>query len=246
MKVYILEDETNILKYLISIIEKNPYYQIVGYSDEIVKAAIEIPMLQPELVLADIHLKDGNSFTLFSDLTERNFQIIFITAYNDFAIQALNLGAFGYILKPIDENDFSEILNKCFLKKEEFKVSQNQISVAENHYNQKSAPSRIVLKCSDYIQIVEIENIMYCKSDKGYTTFYFQDGTNLMVSKVIKEYESVLLSPKFLRCHQSYLVNVNFIKKYYKEGTLLMKDHFEIPVSDRKKAELMSYFQGVL
>ena len=246
MKVYILEDETNILKYLISIIEKNPYYQIVGYSDEIAKAAIEIPMLQPELVLADIHLKDGNSFTLFSELTERNFQIIFITAYNDFAIQALNLGAFGYILKPVDEQDFSEILNKYFLKKEEFKVNQNQISVAENHYNKKTEPSKIVLKCADYIQVADIESIMYCKSDKGYTTFYFQDGTNVMVSKVIKEYENILTPSKFLRCHQSYLVNVNFIKKYYKEGVLLMKDQYEVPVSDRKKAELLNYFQGVL
>ena len=91
MKVYILEDETNILKYLISLVEALPFVQIVGYASEIAKAEKEIPVLQPELILSDIQLADGNSFTLFSRIKTDSLQIIFITAFNQFAMEALNL-----------------------------------------------------------------------------------------------------------------------------------------------------------
>ena len=99
MKVYILEDEINILKYLISLVEALPFVQIVGYASEIAKAEKEIPILQPELILSDIQLADGNSFTLFSRIKTDSLQIIFITAFNQFAMEALNLGAFAYLSK---------------------------------------------------------------------------------------------------------------------------------------------------
>jgi len=244
MKLYILEDEVNILKYIISIVESIPYCEIVGYTDEIAVAKNDIPKLNPNVILADIQLKDGDSFALFSSMEQLDFQILFITAFNEFAIKALNMGAVGYLLKPVDENELKECLDKCFRKTQEHKVFQNQITIAQQQYHQKNELSpRLALKCSEFIQIAEIKDIMYCKSDKGYTTFYFQDGSSVMVSKVLKEYESVMPAQTFLRCHQSYLVNINFIKKYYREGILQMKDGAEIPVSDRKKAELLNYFQ---
>lgn len=244
MKIYILEDEINILKYIISILEKIPYCEIVGYTDEISIAKTDILHLNPDIVLADVQLKDGDSFSLFSSMEQLDFQILFITAFNEFAIKALNMGAVGYLLKPVDENELKGCLDKCFRKTQEHKVFQNQISIAGQQFHQKNEVSpKLVLKCSDFIQIVEIKDVMYCKSDKGYTTFYFQDGSSTMVSKILKEYESVMPEQMFLRCHQSFLVNVNFIKKYFREGILQMKDGCEIPVSDRKKSELMNYFQ---
>ncbi len=244
MKIYILEDEINILKYIISVVDAIPYCEIVGYFDEIAKAKREIIQVNPDVVLADIQLRDGDSFSMFGSMEKLDFQILFITAFNEFAIKALNIGAVGYLLKPIHENELKEHLDKCFRKTQEHKVLKNQISLAEQQYHQKNETSpRLVLKCSDFIQIAEIKDVMYCKSDKGYTTFYFQDGSSTMVSKVLKEYESVMPAQSFLRCHQSYIVNVNFIKKYFREGVLQMKDGYEIPVSDRKKAELLTYFQ---
>ncbi|MFL9835702.1 LytR/AlgR family response regulator transcription factor [Chryseobacterium terrae] len=244
MKIYILEDEINIMKYIISIVDKIPHCEIVGYSDEIAIAKTDIPRLNPDVVLADIELKDGDSFTLFSSMEKIDFQILFVTAFNEFAIKALNIGAVGYLLKPIDENEFKEQLNKCFKKNQEYKVFENQISISKQQYHlENEIAPKLILKCSDFIQIVEMKDIMYCKSDKGYTTFYFQDGSSTMVSKVLKEYESIMPSQTFLRCHQSFLINVNFMKKYFREGILQMKDGYKIPVSDRKKAELMNYFQ---
>jgi len=117
MKVYILEDEINILKHIISLVEAIPYLQIVGYSAEISKAQTEIPNLKPDLILSDIQLTDGTSFTLFQNIDIADIPVIFITAYNQFAIEALNIGAFAYLLKPIETEVFNETLDRCFHKK---------------------------------------------------------------------------------------------------------------------------------
>ena len=104
MIVYILEDETLILKHLMQVLEEVPFVQVIGYSEDIKKALTEIPELKPDLVLADIRLRDGDSFELFMQLPEINFQIIFLTAYNEYAVQALNMGALAYLLKPLHED----------------------------------------------------------------------------------------------------------------------------------------------
>lgn len=244
MKVYILEDEINILRYIISLVENIPYLQIVGYSAEVAKAKKELPELNPDLILADIQLRDGSSFQIFEDL-DIDTQIIFVTAYDQFAIDALNLGAFGYLLKPIDPTTFNQTLDKCYRKQEQFRFDKNQFQLSDNHLKDNEPISRIALKSFDYTQIVQIADIVYCQSDKGYTTFYFKDGNKIMVSKVLKEYEGLLPSSMFLRCHQSYLVNVNYITKFYRDGNLELSTKQLVPVSDRKKEIVLDYINNM-
>lgn len=245
MKVYILEDEANILKYIISLVEAIPYLQIVGFSAEISKAQIEIPNLKPDLILSDIQLTDGTSFTLFQNIDITDIPVIFITAYNQFAIEALNIGAFAYLLKPIDHNLFNETLDRCFKKNEYFKFQKNQMELALNHYAEKEPLKRIALKSFDYTQIIQISDIVYCQSDKGYTTFFLNDGSKILVSKVLKEYQTLLPASVFIRCHQSYLVNVNYISKYYKDGNLQLTTKDLIPVSERKKEIVTDYLNHI-
>lgn len=171
MKVYILEDEPNILRYLIALVEKLPFAQTVGYSSNIATARQEIPALSPELVLSDIQLSDGNSLTLFSEIETEHLQLIFITAYSQFAIEALNLGAFAYLLKPIEETFFNQTLLRCYQKKEQFKVAASQLQLALQYIADKSQISRISLSTAEGIDVVPIEKIVYLQSDKGYTTF---------------------------------------------------------------------------
>jgi two-component system LytT family response regulator len=244
MKIYILEDEVNIQHYLFSLVDKIPYLQLVGFSAEIEKAAREIPIIQPDLVLADIQLKDGNSFTLFEKIA-LDFHLIFITAYNQYAIQALNLGAFGYILKPVDERIFFETIEKCYKKQETFRFKEQQIQIAERIFKQDKSIQKIALKNSDATYIVAFDEIVYCSSDKGYTTFILKDGSNILVSKVLKEYEVLLPNEKFIRCHQSYLVNSSCIKTYYKDGFLEMNNKHKIPVSDRRKSQIIQFFENI-
>lgn len=247
MKVYILEDETLILKHLMQVLEQVPYVQIIGYSDEIEKASQEIPDLKPELVLADIRLKDGDSFELFQKLPQIDFQIIFLTAYNEYAVQALNLGALAYLLKPINEDELLPFLEKSFKQKEHEKLQRHQLQIAENHLNPKknTHTKRIALKSLEYIEIVSIDDIMYCQSDKGYTTFLLKDGQKILVSKGLKDYDELLEPYGFVRCHQSYLVNMTYVKKYYKEGYLHLQNNEDIPVSSRKKEEIVKHLENI-
>lgn len=245
MKVYILEDEINILKHIISLVEAIPYLQIVGYSAEISKAQTEIPNLKPDLILSDIQLTDGSSFTLFQSIDISDIPVIFITAYNQYAIEALNIGAFAYLLKPVDQEIFNETLDRCFQKKEQFRFEKNQMELARNHYTEKETIKRIALKSIDYTQIIQIADIVYCQSDKGYTTFFLNDGNKIVVSKVLKEYETLLPATVFIRCHQSFLVNVNYISKYYKDGNLQLTTKDLIPVSERKKEIVLDYLNQI-
>ncbi|SFN07580.1 two-component system, LytT family, response regulator [Paenimyroides ummariense] len=245
MKVYILEDEINILKHIISLVEAIPYLQIVGYSAEISKAQIEIPNMKPDLILSDIQLTDGSSFTLFQNIDISDTPVIFITAYNQYAIEALNIGAFAYLLKPIETEVFNETLDRCFQKKEQFRFERNQMELARNHYTEKETIKRIALKSVDYTQIIQIADIVYCQSDKGYTTFFLKDGNKIVVSKVLKEYETLLPATVFIRCHQSFLVNVNYISKYYKDGNLQLTTKDLIPVSERKKEIVIDYLNQI-
>lgn len=245
MKVYILEDEAAILKYLLALVVDIPYLQLVGYSDTIAKAYPEIKALQPDLILADIQLKDGCSFELLQQVHHPNLQLIFITAYSQYAIKALNLGALGYLLKPVDDIEFTQAIERCYQKKSTQKVEEVQLQVAMDHLQSSTSPKRLALKTFHFTQIVSIASIMYAQSDKGYTTFYLQNGEKLMVSKVLKEYEDLLLPEDFIRCHQSYLVNTAFISKYYKEGYLELVDHTNIPVSERKKELILAYIQRI-
>ena len=244
MKVYILEDEMNILKYILSLVEKMPYLQVVGYAADIGKAQIEIPKYHPELILADIQLKDGNSFSLLNTV-ETNAYVIFITAYNQYAIDALNIGAFAYLLKPIDPAAFEETIDRCYRKDQAYKFNQQQIEIAASRYRGSTPTEKIALKSLDYTQIVPVNDIIYCQSDKGYTTFFLNDGSKIMVSKILKEYESILPEKVFIRCHQSYLANTAYIRKYFKDGYLEMANGDQIPVSDRKRQVVIDYIESI-
>ncbi|MET0571707.1 MAG: LytTR family DNA-binding domain-containing protein [Pedobacter agri] len=247
MKLYVLEDEALILQHMLQMLQKLDFLKVVGHSADIEKASKEIPELKPDIVLADIRLKDGDSFTLFNNIDTEDFQVIFLTAYDQYAIQALNLGAFAYLLKPIDDVALATALNKCYHYREQEIFNKQQLHIARTHYleTETNQSRRIALKSLEFIEIVLIEDILYCQSDKGYTTFYLKDQREILVSKGLKEYEMMLVPMGFLRCHQSYLINFNYVKKYFREGYLQMCNNSQIPVSSRKKEEVLRYLQNI-
>jgi two-component system, LytTR family, response regulator len=247
MKLYILEDEPRILQHILQIVSRIDYVEVIGSAAEIAIAALEIPALKPEIILADIRLKDGDSFQLFEQIRLADFQVVFLTAYDQYAIQALNLGAFGYLLKPVDDESLTSALNKCFHHRKQELFDQQQLSIAKEHYLAQglSANKRIALKTLEYIEVVAIENIMFCRGDKGYTTFVVKGSNEILVSKGLKDYEGLLSPFGFLRCHQSYLVNFAYVKKYFREGYLQMENGEKIQVSSRKKEEVLKYLENI-
>lgn len=247
MKLYILEDEVRILNHLLQVVQDIPYVQVTGHAADIATAAREIPAQKPDIILADIRLKDGDSFRLFHDIGASDFQVIFLTAYDQYAIQALNMGAFGYLLKPIDESALSEMLDKCFHHRQQEQFDRQQLEIARQHYAAQGSGGvkRLALKRVEYMEIVAVDDIMYCRSDKGYTTFYLKDKREVLVSKGLIEYESILGPAGFIRCHQSYLVNFQYVKKYYREGYLQMQNNEQIPVSSRKREEVLRFLENI-
>lgn len=244
MKVYILEDEINILKYILTLISDIPYLKVVGHAADTDTPKREIPLLKPDLILADIQLKNGTSFSVFSNM-ETTAQVIFITAYEHYAIQALNMGAFAYLLKPLDTADFKVAIERCYKKIEDSRLTYQQLKIAESAYSMGVQPQRIVLKSTEYMQIIAMDDIRYCKSDKGYTTFFLKNGQQIIVSKVLKEYENLLPAGSFIRCHQSYIVNSACMVRYFKDGEIELDDATRIPVSDRKREIVLNYIYNL-
>lgn len=247
IKVYVLEDEKIILRHLLQILNEMPDIKVLGYTEGIAEAKVEIPLLKPDVILADIRLKDGNSFQLFDEIGTENFQIVFLTAYDQYAIEALNLGALGYLLKPVNKESLHAMLDKCRQHRGQMTVDLERVTLAKDHYLSPETPlnRRIALKSQEYIEIVSMDDILYCKSDKSYTSFFLTDKREVLVSKGLKLYENMLARCGFLRCHQSYLVNFLYVKKYYREGFLEMTNKEMIPVSIRKKEEVLLYLENL-
>jgi len=247
MKLYILEDEPLILQDILQILQRIDYVKVIGHAAEIANAALEIPCMKPDVVLADIRLKDGDSFNLFDQIGTSDFQVIFLTAFDQYAVRALNMGAFAYLLKPVDEESLRNALNKCFHHQKHESFDRQQLAIATEHYRSQdlSVNKRIALKTLEYIEVVAIKDIMYCKGDKGYTTFILANGNEILVSKGLKDYEAMLSPFSFIRCHQSYLVNFAYVKKYFREGYLQMENREMIQVSSRKKEEVVRALENI-
>lgn len=242
IRVMVIDDEPAIRKDMELLMKRQPGFIVVGSCGSVQEAKTIIPATQPDLLLLDIELSDGTGFDILQS-TDMNCRIIFITAYHDYAIRAIKYGALDYLLKPVDEEELNEALDK--VRKAITAAPQpDQLAIARQSLQQGGLQNRIVLRSQQYLQVVPFDEIVYCQSDAGYTTFFLTDNRKIVVSKSIKEYEE-LLPAYFMRPHQSYLVNHHFIDRYHKDGYLVLRQGTEIPVSTRRKDYVIEYLTGV-
>ena len=237
MKAIIVEDKEYIRKGLInllSIIDAN--IEIIGECESVEEAVIVIKTCKPELVFLDINLSDGTAFDLLERIKIIDFKIIFITAYEEYALRALKIGAVDYLLKPVVVDELEIALAK--LAKLTVTDQKDQIAKAKQVYNNEG--NHLILSFHDSYQVIDLHELIYCESDKGYTTFYCIDGTKHLVSKTIKFFEDRLLEANFQRPHQSFMINMKFVDKYDKSGIVFLKNGTKIPVSTRKKDSFLS------
>lgn len=237
IKTLIVEDEPYIRKGLITQIKSiNNSIVIIGECESINDAVIVAKSCTPDLVFLDINLTDGTGFEFLAQTTMLDFKVIFVTAYEDFALQAIKNGAIDYILKPVDIDELTNAINKVLTLTT--KQVQQQIQVTQEHF--KGEKNRIVLSLQEGFQVLYLEDLVYCNSDKGYTTFYLVDGRNFIASKPIKEFELQLPNEQFIRTHQSYIININFVDKLDKNRIIHLKNGIQVPLSIRKKEEFIS------
>ncbi len=207
-----------------------------------VKSGIEaIQKHNPQLVLLDIKMPDGSGFDLLRQILPISFRIIFITAYEEYAIKAFKYNAIDYLTKPIDPTELKRAIEKAGSIIENEDINE-RLRKLLNDYIKFQIPEnrKIILKTSETIHIVDIDNIIRCESDRNYTAFYLEDKTKILMSKTIKEYSEILESHKFFRVHNSHLVNLKYIVKFKRDELMcVLKDNTEIPVSTRKRDELL-------
>ncbi|NRD21771.1 response regulator transcription factor [Winogradskyella litoriviva] len=218
-----------------------PNIKLVGTADCIKTGINLIHKKKPDLVLLDIQLSDGSGFQLLQKLPSYNFKVVFITAFDSFAIKAIKFSAIDYILKPVNEIEFQQAIQRAIALIEKKEHTESQVNVLMDSFKKELQNKKLVLRTQNSMHIVDISDIHFCKSDNSYTTFYLDNNEKILVSKSLKDYEGILKEYGFFRPHQSFLVNLNHIKKVDKtdHGFLIMKNKKEIPISTRQKKNLI-------
>ncbi|SFU20214.1 two component transcriptional regulator, LytTR family [Algoriphagus locisalis] len=239
MNALVIEDKAYIRKGLINLLHSvSAEIHVIGECGSVKEAVIVANACNPELVFLDINLSDGTGFDFLDQTEHLDFKVIFITAYEEFALKALKIGAVDYLMKPVDPEELQIALKKVQSKSS---VQQKeQINRTKKVWYQDD--STLVLSLSDSFQVIDLSELLYCESDKGYTTFHLSNGKKHMASKPIKSYEEQLEKAHFTRPHQSFMVNLKFIDKYDKSGTIYLKNGKQIPVSFRKKDAFLTTF----
>lgn len=221
-----------------------PDVQVEEMCDSVKTGLAAIEKHNPDVVFLDIEMPYGNAFDLLDQVGEINFETIFVTAFSNYAIKAINASASYYLLKPIDIDELIAAVNR--VKENMSKsnsVTHTKILVenmrALNRQNQK-----VVLPVIDGFEVVKVNEILRCQGNGNFTDFYLADGSKKMICRTLKFYEDVLTDFDFMRVHRSHLVNMQFVKAYKrgKGGTLVMEDGSQVEVSANKKDEVLARF----
>jgi two-component system LytT family response regulator len=238
MKAIIIDDEKKSRETIFFLLERYcPNVNVVAQADGYISGMAAIKETNPDVIFLDIQMPDGNGFKLLEDIGNINFDVIFTTAFDQYAIKAIKYSALDYLLKPIAPDDLKAAVDKVEKKKTGDDARTNINFLLENIKNKNTDFKKIVLSTSEGMSVVEIKNIIRCESDDCYTYFYMEDGKKVIVSKTLKEIEELLGEYNFLRPHRSHLINILHIKNYIKTdgGTVIMSDGCQVPVSRRKK-----------
>lgn len=243
LKAIIIDDEPDCVKLLALQLKMYcPQVQVIADCITSTEGLVKIKELEPDIVFMDIEMPIMNGFQLLEQLDQINFSLVFVTAYDQFAVKAFRFNALDYLLKPIDGKDLTKAVEKAILQRpdpQQLRSLKHQLNAGEKHQ-----PDKIALPYQNGVTFTEIKNILYCEAENNYTRFFIIGGQQCMVSKTLGDIQEVLEERNFLRVHRQYLVNLNQIKKYVRgDGNyLIMNNNESIPVARNKKEKLLERF----
>ncbi|RZK09894.1 MAG: response regulator transcription factor [Flavobacterium sp.] len=243
MKAIIVDDEINARLALRGILEENfPHIDIVAESKDVPNAVKVIHQHKPDLVFLDIAMPGYSGLELlkFFDESQISFKIIFVTAFSEYAINAFELSAVGYILKPVR----LEALEKALNKVEENNSDLEKLKTLQNNL-ESPLNKKVALNTGDGITFLLLQNILYLKADGSYTHFYTTDKHRITVAKKISDFERLEAMGNFMRIHRSHIVNLSRIQKILKQdgGTVIMENGDQLSISSDKKSTMLEKFQ---
>ncbi|MGZ8558584.1 MAG: LytR/AlgR family response regulator transcription factor [Chitinophagaceae bacterium] len=240
----LVDDEPRGLTSLQKLLQLNcPDVEVVGHGSSAEEAKEKINQLHPQLVFLDIAMPGKTGFDLLRDIGAINFEIIFITAYNNYMTQAFHFSAVDYLLKPVDEELLIQAVKRAGKKIVEKTGGQHIETLLHNiRHKSSSQKMKLCIPSVKGFQVVDIMDIIYCEANSNYTNFYFVNHTTVCASKPIHEYEELLEDCSFVRIHKSMLINLEHVKEYVRGegGSVILSDGQELEVSRRKKDLLMT------
>jgi two-component system LytT family response regulator len=214
--------------------------EILGEAGDVASGIQLIRQTQPDVVFLDIQMPDGTGFKLLESFDDIQFQVIFITAFDQYAIKAIKFSAIDYILKPVDPQQIIKAVQKLRkMSPEKNQYSERIGMLLEN----KQKVTKIALPTQNGYRLVRIGDIIRCEADNNYTNFYLRTTEKFLVTRTLKDYELMLDHDSFMRVHQSHLINLNFVEQYIKGdgGIAIMSDGSEVEISRRKKDTFLNH-----
>ena len=245
-KAIIVDDEILAANILKNLLKPNSQIEVIGVYHNIESAANGITKLQPDLVLLDVELGGETAFDLLGQLKHINFDIIFTTAYDKYAIKAFKFSAMAYLTKPIDPEELNMALERSlnhFTVKDISNKLKSIFNTIDYNYHH---PKKLAIPTTEGISLIEVDHIIRCQSDSNYTYVHMVNNEKHLVTKPLKEIEELLSDQHFFRIHQSHLINLDYAVKYYKGkgGYVKMRDGTNVEVAVRRKEELIKNLLG--
>jgi two-component system, LytTR family, response regulator len=241
----IIDDEDHMRDSLTKLLAKYcPQVVVEGEARSVASGINAIRDIHPDLVLLDIQMGDGTGFDLLNSLPVIDFKVIFITAYDHYALQAFRFSAVDYLLKPVNPEMLAEAVERAGKLIQEHHNLQMQ-ALQENLKNVERQNKKIILKTTENIYLLDLNKIINCESDNNYTSVCTTDGEKILVSKTLKEYDNLLSGCGFYRVHKSHLINLAHIKRFEKQdgGYIVLTNDLKIPVASRKRDEMMELLE---
>lgn len=242
IRAVIVDDEQHCIDHLTRLLKVHvDEIELAGHYLNVNDGLKAISTLQPDLVFLDVQIHDETGFDLLGRIKEKNFEVIFTTAFDRFAVQAFKFSALDYLLKPVDPDDLSAALKKIKPSVNHAGFNEQINNLLFNIQSSNRQLQRICVPVLNGMVFLNVNEIIRLKSDSNYTQFFLKDGQKILVSKTLKDFDELLSGTDFFRVHQSHLINLAYIKQYTKGkgGYVTMTDGAEIEVSVRKKEEFL-------
>src|SRR5262245_46145079 len=245
IRCILIDDESNSLEMMEWLLKTYcPQVKIEAMCNAADEGIEAINKYKPDVVFLDIEMPHMNGFDMLEQFDKLFFDVVFCTAYDQFAIRAFKYSALNYLLKPVDPDDLRETIRRLEQKKSSPSKEQIEMLLQNIRGNTKPAVQRIALTTSDGMIFVSTQDILYCEAESNYTSVVLKGGKKILVSKVLKDIDETLAGSDFYRIHNSYLVNINHIKKYVRGdgGYVIMENDVTISISRSRRHEFMEMF----
>lgn len=242
IRAIIIDDEQHCINRLETLLNGHPQQvHVMGAFNTLEEGLQAVRRLKPELVFLDVELHDKTGFDLLQQLGEIDFEVIFTTAYDKYAVQAFRFSALDFLLKPLTEEDLQAALLKVQQRTLHHEKMERMETLLHNLRNTPDTAKRICVPVVNGLVVLQVSDIIRCQSDVNYTTIFLKDNQKLIVAKTLKEFEEMLTDLNFYRVHNSHLVNLAHVKSYQKGkgGFVIMNDHSTVEVSTRRKDDFL-------